>query len=356
MSVRYVGVQWTRWKIGFDVVAVALIAAYLQLFPIFTRLTLHGAQSIDSRILGMRSWGSCAFLLLTVTLSIGPLARLNRRFLPILYNRRHLGVLLFGVAAYHAYQVLGYYFAYGPKGKIEALFAYDTAATGSSLPFTMFGMAALLIFFVMAVTSHDFWQNTLGPKLWKSLHMFVYVAYALVVLHVAFGPLQFERHPALVGSVFLSVLWVCGLHLVAGFRESKRDARISDAIEDGWVDAGPAGDIPQDGAIALSVPGREKIAVVRHGQNVSAVHGVCRHQQGPLTEGRVIDGCLTCPWHGWTYRPEDGCSPPPFTEQIPTYQVRLSKGGRVLVNPEPLPLGTKSEPVVLADAMKLEDG
>ena len=34
---------------------------------------------------------------LTIILSFGPLARLDRRFLPLLYNRRHFGVLTFFV-------------------------------------------------------------------------------------------------------------------------------------------------------------------------------------------------------------------------------------------------------------------
>ena len=41
----------------------------------------------------MRAFGSCAFLMLTLILCIGPLARLDARFLPLLYNRRHFGVL-----------------------------------------------------------------------------------------------------------------------------------------------------------------------------------------------------------------------------------------------------------------------
>ena len=42
----------------------------------------------------------------------------------------------------------------------------------------------------MAATSHDFWLLMLTPRSWKALHMAVYVAYALVVMHVALGYLQ----------------------------------------------------------------------------------------------------------------------------------------------------------------------
>ena len=52
--------------------------------------------------------------------------------------------------------------------------------------------------------------------------------------------------------------------------------------------------LPEDRATPVFVPGGERIALVRHAQGVSAVHGVCAHQGGPLYEGKVIDGCLTC--------------------------------------------------------------
>ena len=42
-----------------------------------------------------------AFTLLHVILCIGPLSRLDPRFLPLLYNRRHLGVMMFTLALSH---------------------------------------------------------------------------------------------------------------------------------------------------------------------------------------------------------------------------------------------------------------
>jgi nitrite reductase/ring-hydroxylating ferredoxin subunit len=53
-------------------------------------------------------------------------------------------------------------------------------------------------------------------------------------------------------------------------------------------------------------------------------------------ERRIIDGCITCPWHGFQCRLEDGCAPAPFTEKLATYLVRL-RAGAVEVDPCPLP-------------------
>jgi nitrite reductase/ring-hydroxylating ferredoxin subunit len=76
---------------------------------------------------------------------------------------------------------------------------------------------------------------------------------------------------------------------------------------------------------------------------VCAVSGVCQHQNGPLAEGKIVDGCITCPWHGYQYLPENGRSPEPFHERIPTFRVRIVDG-RVWVDPRPLPPGTPVEP------------
>jgi nitrite reductase/ring-hydroxylating ferredoxin subunit len=76
---------------------------------------------------------------------------------------------------------------------------------------------------------------------------------------------------------------------------------------------------------------------------VSAISNVCQHQNGPLGEGRIIDGCVTCPWHGYQYLPDSGASPPPFTEKVPTFRTRVVDG-KVLLDPCPLAPGTRVEP------------
>ena len=95
------------------------------------------------------------------------------------------------------------------------------------------------------------------------------------------------------------------------------------------------------------MPGKqERVALFRFGEKVSAIRNVCAHQGGPLGEGRIVDGCVTCPWHGFQYRPGDGCAPAPFTERLPTYEVRIA-GGRVRINPEARRPGMAAEPAVI---------
>ncbi len=332
MSAGYAPVQVNRFKIGFDIVVVVLVVAFTQVFETWSRAVYTGNERFIAETIGMRAWGACGFVLLTLILSIGPLARLDRRFLPLLYNRRHLGVITFFVLAYHAQQVLDWYHGNSRVPQLESLFLHDTSWHVASLPFQIFGAVALAYLFLMAATSHDFWNKNLGAWGWKTLHLGVYFVYALAVLHVAFGAMQFDTH---VGNALLlggSVAWVGGLHVVAAFRS--RAADVDSPVEDGWIDAGPRSALVEGKPIAVTPPNAERIAVMLHEGEVYALHAVCRHQGGPLDEGRIIDGCLTCPWHGWQYRPDTGKSPPPFTEEVATYPVKI-EGDRVYVNPTP---------------------
>lgn len=351
MSVRYVGVQWNKFKIAYDVVAIGSAALFIAAYEGVTRATHTGPTEITSDILDMRALGACAFVLLSAILAIGPLARLSPRLWPLGYNRRHLGVAMAVIALVHALKVIGYYDEYGSVRPLVAFLENDAAVTHSTLPFQLFGAGALVILVTMAATSHDFWQRLLG-RAWKSLHMLVYVAYLLVVSHVAFGALQDEPSLVLSAGFAAIVLGVATLHVLAAIRSTRLDRAAPVFVERGgvrWLDAGLAKTIPTDRARAVCVPGGERIAVIRTKGKVSALHGVCAHQGGPLYEGKVIDGSLTCPWHGWQYRPEDGCSPPPFTEKLPTYRVCIAEG-RVLVDPRALPPGTATPPAAEEDA------
>jgi nitrite reductase/ring-hydroxylating ferredoxin subunit len=92
----------------------------------------------------------------------------------------------------------------------------------------------------------------------------------------------------------------------------------------------------------------ERVAIFKYDGRVSAVSNVCRHQNGPLGEGRILDGCITCPWHGYQYLPDSGASPPPFTEKVPTFNIKI-ENGRVLVSTRPNPPGHRAEPAKIEE-------
>ncbi|MBS1658919.1 MAG: ferric reductase-like transmembrane domain-containing protein [Bacteroidetes bacterium] len=341
MSASYQGVLWNRQKRIYDFVLWSFIAVYIALFAF---LNYRFDPRITPETLFIRATGTLALLMLHVILSIGPLARIDKRFLILLYNRRHLGVSMFLVAGTHGVFNLAQFHSMGNVNPFVSLFSSNMHYTSFiNFPFQVLGFFALLILFMMAATSHDFWLNTLTPRLWKSLHMLVYVAYALVIMHVVLGVLQLEHEPTLFGVLLFGLTWVSGLHLYAGWLEGKRDREASHT--EGWVAVGTSDDI-EDSRAKIVFVGGERIAVFRYNGKLSAVSNVCKHQNGPLGEGKIVDGCITCPWHGYQYRPEDGCAPPPFKEKVSTFKLKMVNG-IIYVSPKPNAEGQFEEPLVI---------
>ena len=146
--------------------------------------------------------------------------------------------------------------------------------------------------------------------------------------------------------VGIGMIWIVGLHLVAGLKEFRQDQAVllPNAGED-FVEVGNIDDITENRAKVVTIAG-ERVAVYKYEGKISAISNVCQHQNGPLGEGKIIDGCITCPWHGYQYKPESGASPPPFTEKVPTFDVKLI-GDRILVKTSPNRPGTFTEPAVI---------
>lgn len=341
MSHAYRAVGWNPQKRLYDLTAGTLA---LIVFSTVAGGTLALQPSVTAETVLIRSFAATAFILLHAVLSIGPLCRLDRRFLPLLYNRRHLGVMTFGFAAAHAVLATVQFHAFGDRHPLVSLLTTsDGWLTTSRFPFQVPGLIALLILFALAATSHDFWLRTLTAPVWKSLHMLVYVAYAALVVHVAFGALQSEI-PGSGGLLMIGgVTWLAALHTAAARQEQSMDREP--AVADRFVDVCDIDHIPDTRARIVCASG-ERVAIFRYGNKVSAISNVCQHQNGPLGEGKIVGGCVVCPWHGYEYRPDTGASPPPFTEAVPTFRLEL-RGRRVFLDPRPLPPGTFVEPAII---------
>jgi methionine sulfoxide reductase heme-binding subunit len=332
MSVHYSAVGWNRQKKIYDWLIAGFCSGYLILF---IALTLLFNEQVTFETLLIRSTSTLAVLLLHVILAIGPLCRLNKKFLPFLYNRRHLGVTMFSLALIHGVFSIFQFHALGNTHPLVSLFTSNTNfASLPAFPFQALGFAALVIFFLMAITSHDFWLHTLSPRVWKTLHMFVYLAYILVVMHVMLGVIQYEKDPVFVVMIFAGAATLTTLHCTAAYRERKVDNQPFSLQQEGFVYVCKVNEIA-DGRAKIFCVDKERIAVYRHENNLYAVHNVCKHQGGPLGEGKILDGCITCPWHGYQYLPHNGQSPPPFKEKVSTYDVKVVNDA-VWLHPTPI--------------------
>jgi nitrite reductase/ring-hydroxylating ferredoxin subunit len=83
-------------------------------------------------------------------------------------------------------------------------------------------------------------------------------------------------------------------------------------------------EIPPGKARMFEVGGR-RIAVFHVDGAFYAIDDECTHEGGPLSEGAVSDGCVTCPWHGAEFDLRTGqVLTPPAVEDVQSYKVTVS--------------------------------
>lgn len=125
-----------------------------------------------------------------------------------------------------------------------------------------------------------------------------------------------------------------------------RGANATKWLESGAL-AGPPGEPVAVGSMdEFEKPGQMKlvhlnghrIVVARDGERIVAFQDRCTHRGGPLADGVLACGTVTCPWHGSQFDVETGdVVSGPAEEQIRVYPVRLEADTIQLVAPEPLP-------------------
>jgi sulfoxide reductase heme-binding subunit YedZ len=302
-----------KWK--FDAVLAAIAAIWF----IGGRLLYRG---LDLDVFLVQATALLTFLFLSAAISLGPLARLWPPATHFIFNRRHLGVATWALAVFHAAVVMHY----GNSWKVSNLLEVLPGQKFAGVPFTLFGVGALTILTVMALTSWDYFLHAWTPRGWKRLHMAVYIGYAFVVVHFT---ARFAGDPPRMWR-FLGLLWlvtivVTGLHVAAALKEGRGD-RPARAGADGLVLLGTFTELREGCAVVVNVNG-ERVAVVRKDSTLYAISNVCPHQNGPLGEGVVRDGYLECPWHGYQFDPCTGQGPPGFTDSVPRYDL-IHKDGR----------------------------
>ncbi len=144
-------ISWTPFKKRYDKILVGLILTYLL---VFVGVQLYLYPNTLPPLIIIKSTGTLAIIMLFFILSIGPLSRLDKRFLPVLYNRRHLGVSMFIVSLVHGGLSLIFFHGFGNVNPIESLFTSNTNYFSlKGFPFMVAGFFALVYLLIMAITS-----------------------------------------------------------------------------------------------------------------------------------------------------------------------------------------------------------
>jgi nitrite reductase/ring-hydroxylating ferredoxin subunit len=103
-----------------------------------------------------------------------------------------------------------------------------------------------------------------------------------------------------------------------------RDAWVSGPTE--WTPVAAEADLAEGATRAVEVE-RRKLLLYRESGRVFAIEETCTHAGGPLSEGQVSEGVVTCPWHGSRFSLTSGevCRGP-ATFPVPRLETRIRRG------------------------------
>jgi len=114
----------------------------------------------------------------------------------------------------------------------------------------------------------------------------------------------------------------------AGLAGANHAEEVPHLLQPGWHDLMPLTSLAE-GKPSRATLGEVPLLVVRDGDRVHVLADRCAHLSGPLSAGELADGCVTCPWHGSTFRLTDGSvARGPATAPQPAFETRI-RGGLV---------------------------
>jgi nitrite reductase/ring-hydroxylating ferredoxin subunit/uncharacterized membrane protein len=135
----------------------------------------------------------------------------------------------------------------------------------------------------------------------------------------------------LAGLATVAASGLLGGHLAYRLAGGANHAEaVPHLVEPGWHHLMTAAELPE-GKLVRHMLGEVPVVAVRAGGTVHVLADRCSHMSGPLSDGELADGCLTCPWHGSMFRIADGSvARGPATAPQPAFQAR-EVGGAIQV-------------------------
>jgi len=127
------------------------------------------------------------------------------------------------------------------------------------------------------------------------------------------------------GALLLTVGGWLGGHLTYARGVGVDTTAFSVGSED-WQDAVAEAELIE-GQPMLVYAARQPVLLIQLDGELLAIDDRCTHRGGPLHEGEVADGCVSCPWHGSRFRLADGAvMAGPAVRPQRTWEVRTRYG------------------------------
>src|SRR5690348_6356626 len=225
-----------------------------------------------------------------------------------------------------------------PIGILFLVLVFDVLSMGQAAAWALgFGILTML---AAAVVGFADYADTDGKARERATLHSTLMVVALVLYLVSFVLRQPVAATGGASSGGVIVSWIAFLVLAAGAyvggdvvyvlgnmvsRHAFRGAGTKWlALEPAELDS--AGQIPEGKPVKAKL-GINQLVLVRQGDRILAVHDTCSHAGGPLSEGKVVDGTIECPWHYSRYRLPDGLVVRgPSVYDQPAYEVRAGEG------------------------------
>lgn len=181
-----------------------------------------------------------------------------------------------------------------------------------------------------AITGLADWRHTSGSArktgvLHASFNGAATTAYVLSLLLRKQGRRGAGRSLGFLGLSLATVGAYLGGHLSYGLRIGPDRSR-EELPSDEWTAVLGEEELPEGEMRCVETESVPVLLVRQRGQ-VHALADRCAHLSGPLHEGELKDGCVVCPWHGSTFRLEDGENVTgPSTFPQPVFETRVRDG------------------------------
>ncbi len=165
-----------------------LLVAGISVLLVYLVWLANSTWSPDMRL--WKAFGGATFILLWVTVLLGPAAKLWQPLTRFSNWSREFGIWFALVGLVHAFLILNGWARWGVQEflgyqYVAELDTYLRFEPGFGLA-NLMGLTAIILALVLAATSFDKAVSFLGVSSWKWLHMLAYVIFYLAALHVIY--------------------------------------------------------------------------------------------------------------------------------------------------------------------------
>jgi nitrite reductase/ring-hydroxylating ferredoxin subunit/uncharacterized membrane protein len=198
------------------------------------------------------------------------------------------------------------------------------------------GLAGALVSIASGLTDyHETYGHERRVATTHGLTMLLVFVIEAVSLGLRWGAGPSAHLPAVILATIGLALVLCGAyiggHLTFGMGTMVNRTAFLEMPED-FVAVGKPEDFPE-GEMRRVEAGTLAVLVVRMKGQLHAIANTCSHAGGPLNEGVLEDGVVTCPWHASRFCVRDGSvKGGPATFPQPLLLVR-EQDGRIEVRP-----------------------